>query len=156
MRAGSSSACDWRRWGCRGVREAAEKEHEGLKQAVRERMRALRADLEAVDSDGEEEPWARRPIADRCRHFPPGTSHTFSLCPACLHLPACPHQPLPCIIKSALLRRPYLLGACCAQHFHLCPCKLPQSALLAHKDQGRCPLSIGIVQVSELKHSQGA
>ena len=92
MRAGSSSACDWRQWGCRGVREAAEKEHEGLKQAVRERMRALRADLEAVDSDGEEEPWARRPIADRCRHFPPGTSHSFSLCTACLHLPACPHS----------------------------------------------------------------
>ena len=72
------------------MREATEKEHEGLKQAVRERMRALRADLEAVDSDGEEEPWARRPIADRYRHPPSGTSHTFLLRPACLHLHACP------------------------------------------------------------------
>ena len=51
-------------------------------------MRALRADLEAVDSDGEEESWARRPIADRCRHIPP-----VSLRPACLHLLACPHLP---------------------------------------------------------------
>ncbi|CAK0735899.1 hypothetical protein CVIRNUC_000658 [Coccomyxa viridis] len=67
MHAGSSRACDCWQWYCRGVREAAEKEHEGLKQAVRERMRALRADLEAVDSDGEEEPWARRPIADSHR-----------------------------------------------------------------------------------------
>ena len=91
MHTGSSITCDWRQWGCRGVREAAEKEHEGLKQAVRERMRALRADLEAVDSDGEEEPWARRPIADRCRHPLPGSAYTFLPHPACLHLPACSH-----------------------------------------------------------------
>ena len=43
----------------------AEKEQEGLRQAAKERMRNLRADVEAVDSDGEEEPWARTPIMDR-------------------------------------------------------------------------------------------
>ena len=102
MRAGSSRACDWWQWYCRGVREAAEKEHEGLKQAVRERMRALRADLEAVDSDGEEEPWARRPIADRYR-YPRVASPTpsCSALHACISLHALTN--LPCIIKSALL-----------------------------------------------------
>lgn len=43
----------------------AEKEHEGLRQAIKDRARHIRADLEAIDSDGEEEPWARKPIADR-------------------------------------------------------------------------------------------
>lgn len=36
-----------------------------MRQAIKERMRGLRADLEAIDSDGEDEPWARKPIADR-------------------------------------------------------------------------------------------
>ena len=83
------------------MREAAEKEHEGLKQAVRERIRALRADLEAVDSDGEEEPWARRAIADRYRH-----PHLAPPTPSCSALHACislhPLIYLPCIVKSAL------------------------------------------------------
>ena len=48
------------------MREVAEKEQEGLRQAAKERMRHVRADAEAIDSDGEEEPWARKPIADRC------------------------------------------------------------------------------------------
>jgi hypothetical protein len=43
----------------------AEKEHEDLRQAAKDRARYIRADLEAIDSDGEEEPWARKPIADR-------------------------------------------------------------------------------------------
>ena len=32
---------------------------------MKERMRHIRADVEAADSDGEDEPWARKPIADR-------------------------------------------------------------------------------------------
>ena len=43
----------------------AEKEHEDLRQAFKDRARHIRADLEAIDSDGEEEPCARKPIADR-------------------------------------------------------------------------------------------
>jgi len=47
------------------MREMAEKEQEGLRQAAKERIRNMRADVEAVDSDGEDEPWARKPIIDR-------------------------------------------------------------------------------------------
>ena len=93
MRAGSSRACDWWQWYCRGVREAAEKEHEGLKQAVRERMRALRADLEAVDSDGGGGALGAQTYCRQVQISPSGFSHTFLLRPACLHLPACPYQP---------------------------------------------------------------
>ncbi len=50
---------------CRQMREAAEKEQEALRQAVKERLRHIRADAEAIDSDGEDEPWARKPIVDR-------------------------------------------------------------------------------------------
>ena len=47
------------------MREAGEKEQEALRQAMKERVRHIRADAEAIDSDGEDEPWARKPIADR-------------------------------------------------------------------------------------------
>lgn len=59
------SCCDWIWALCRQMREAAEKEHEALRQAIKERTRHIRADVEAIDSDGEDEPWARKPIADR-------------------------------------------------------------------------------------------
>ena len=55
--------CVWA--ACRQMREAAEKEQEALRQATKERLRHIRADAEAIDSDGEDEPWARKPIADR-------------------------------------------------------------------------------------------
>ena len=56
---------DWICAGCRQMREASEKEQEALRQAMKDRMRHIRADAEALDSDGEDEPWARKPIADR-------------------------------------------------------------------------------------------
>jgi hypothetical protein len=47
------------------MRTRAEKEQEQERAAIKERARLLRSDLEQPDSDAEEEPWARRPIAMR-------------------------------------------------------------------------------------------
>jgi hypothetical protein len=50
---------------CRDTHAQAEAQREQERAAARERARQLRADLDAPDSDGEEEPWARKPIAAR-------------------------------------------------------------------------------------------
>ena len=50
---------------CRDTYAQAEAQREQERAAARERARQLRADLESPDSDGEEEPWARKPIAAR-------------------------------------------------------------------------------------------
>lgn len=50
---------------CRDVKNRAEKEQEHERTVQKERARRIRADLDHADSDGEEDPWERKPIASR-------------------------------------------------------------------------------------------
>lgn len=76
------------------MRLRAEKEYEHERAAARERARQIRSDLEQPDSDAEEEPWMRKPIATRyCITFcPPVTVLLHVDCPLspcymqCMHV----------------------------------------------------------------------
>ena len=50
---------------CRDLKARAEKEQEQERTAYKERARRTRASLEHPDSDAEEDPWERKPIATR-------------------------------------------------------------------------------------------